>query len=205
MVKWLFERRVYKSEINGDIALTRALGNWTVSVNGCPQTSSVTSGMWLDACTKIQELLDPTDISRILVLGLGAGSCIKVLYENFPKSHMIVVEHDPTMIYIAEELGLYAPFHLPEIVVGDAAAVVARLTNQYDLILIDLFYGDEPSPLLVSQTFALALQERLAKEGLIFVNSFRHAQYLHQIGKTFVSRKKWLYRENNLGLFSAPC
>ncbi len=87
-----------------------------------------------------------------LMLGLGAGSGVVALLENFNRLHLTVIEVDPNIISTA--IG-YFPLlkHFIQtgrlsIICQDAVYYIARLEIKYDFILIDLYQGNlsYPSP-----------------------------------------------------------
>ena len=87
--------------------------------------------------------LDKIEIQRvnsILLLGLGGGSVVETLRKNFSYSKTIVaVDIDPVVIEIAKnEFNLKTDEHL-EIICGDALEFMQINTEQFDLIIIDLF------------------------------------------------------------------
>ena len=87
--------------------------------------------------------LDKIEIQRvnsILLLGLGGGSVVETLRKNFSYSKIITaVDIDPVVIEIAKnEFNLKTDEHL-EIICGDALEFMQINTEQFDLIIIDLF------------------------------------------------------------------
>ena len=60
------------------------------------------------------------DIKKILVLGLGAGSIVKVINKYFPKSKITAVEIDPMMVEIGKKHFDLEKARNLEIIIGDA-------------------------------------------------------------------------------------
>ena len=202
-MKWFFEKYVLESAKNGSIGVRRRLGEGYVSVAQTGQTSAYTHEMWVDAfghITKQERLATQS----VLMLGLGAGGEIKTIYKNFPGCKLTVVEHDPVMIALAKKLKLYRPYALPAIVEGDAKEVLLQLSEQFNLIIVDLFLGEEPSQLLADRSFVGALASRLAPRGLILINAYKRALYLEALAPQFEKTLRWTFRLNNLGLFREP-
>ncbi len=86
--------------------------------------------------------------ARILVLGLGGGSVLKILKEKYRhKGKITAVEIDPIVIQIAdEEFGIKQDENL-SILCIDALEYIHQCEQMYDLILIDVFVDDVvPSP-----------------------------------------------------------
>lgn len=199
-MKWFFEKYVLESAKNGPINVRRRLGEWYVSVNQCGQTSAYTHEMWVDAFERITKQ-ERRAVCNVLMLGLGAGGEIKTIHKYFPGCQLTVVEHDPAMIALAKALKLYRPYALPTIVEGDAKEVALAFLERFDLVIVDLFLGEEPSPLLCDRSFVTALTSRLASHGLTLVNACKRSEYLEGFATQFEKTLQWTFRLNNLGLF----
>lgn len=77
---------------------------------------------------------------RILLLGLGGGSVIQTLREDFDyQYHITAVDFDPVVIELAaQEFGI-VPGPRLQIVCADAFAYVHDSHPPFDLVLVDLF------------------------------------------------------------------
>lgn len=84
--------------------------------------------------------LDLTNCNEILVLGMGAGSVIKTLRDDFNFNNKITaVEIDPTIIKIAnDEFDIKENVNL-NIVCDDAHNYMQLNTKKFDLVIVDLF------------------------------------------------------------------
>src|SRR3989338_5274497 len=202
-MNWFFEENNRRSKKNGKIRVLRQLGDWYVSVDNIGQTSPYLRAMWSEAFKKLKKL-NPARVQKVLMLGLGAGGEIKTIYKNFPEISLTVVEYDPEMIRLAEELNLHRPYPLPSIILGDAAQIVPTLEETFDLIIYDLFLGAAASPLITEKSFMKSLHERLNLNGSLLVNAYKNVAYLDQPVPYFEHEKKWVFRLNTLGLFSKP-
>ncbi len=191
---WNIFTRVIPS-IKGDITLNR-IGPLRVAVGGCGQTSAYTHAMWSDALDR----LDMPAAQAILMLGLGAGGEIRQLYERFPSSHITALEYDPAMIALTKELKLYSPHPEPAVLQGDAADIIPTLTGPYDIIMLDLFDGPEPSLLCTNPEFMESLKKLLSPKGVLFINVYKRAEYLKEANRIYVSCRQWQYGDNHLAL-----
>jgi len=203
-MKWFFEKYTRPSKKNGTITIVRELGKWYISVKGTGQTTSYTHRMWIGAYKRLLQKIDPDQVQKVLMLGLGAGGEIKLLNTTFPNCTITVIEYDEEMVKLTHELGFYKPFSPPNILFGDAAEVVPTLTDTYDLIIVDLFNGPEPSPLSTHENFVRALAKRLAPNGHLFFNVYQRPEYLDTPKELFDEHDEWIFEENHLGLFSKP-
>lgn len=90
------------------------------------------------------EKMNLKKVNSILLLGLGGGSVIETLRQDFKYNKPIVaVDIDPVIIHIAK-----TEFHHQEdenlkIVCQDALQFMASNSEQFDLIIIDLFVDVE--------------------------------------------------------------
>ena len=172
-------------------------------VDACEQTTPYTNAMWADALTRIRP--EPAErVRRVLMLGLAAGGALKAIYKEYPGCSITAIEHDPEMIRIAEDLALYKPYPKPTIIQADAESAVASLKGQFDLIVIDLFTGEEPPAFIAEDSFIKALAKRLAPQGRLLANVYKKTEYLDALDSAHHSHQRWAYRYNSLGLFSNP-
>lgn len=96
------------------------------------------------------EKIDLKNVNSILLLGLGGGSVIETLRNDFDYSKPIVaVDIDPIIIDIAKtEFNLKENENL-DIICDDALNFMASNTQHFDLIIIHLFVDtDVPKPFL---------------------------------------------------------
>ncbi|MBV9349489.1 MAG: class I SAM-dependent methyltransferase [Patescibacteria group bacterium] len=200
-MSWLLEVKKRQSEKNGSITALRRFGKWTVYVNGCQQTGSEVHAMWKDAFKRVRRRSESGLIQKILMLGLGGGGEVKTLHEFFPDASLTVVEYDPEMITLAKELRLYRPFPFPQVICEDAKTALAKLYEQYDLIILDLFFGPEPSSLATDRSFLATVAGVLAPRGILVANVFRKTEYLSALAKSFDGYDTWRFKWNYLGLY----
>jgi len=201
-MKWLSEKSTHISDKNGKIEVRRDFGAWQVIVDGCGQTTSYTRAMWNDAFRRVARFRHASNLKRILILGLGAGGQIRPLHQHFPQCDITAVEHDPTMIGLAWELKLYEPYPFPLIIKGDATEVLQDIPRPFDLIILDLFRGSEPSSLINDEHFIDELRNRLAPQGLLAINVYTKPDYLETAKKIFPWHGLWKFKANYIGLFS---
>ena len=202
-MKWLLEKSVRLSDKNGFIRVVRPFGRWHISVKDCGQTSPYTHAMWIDAYRRLTRR-HTSPITKILMLGLGAGGELKLLYKTFPQSSLTVVEYDPEMIRLTLELCLFKPYPAPRIIEGDAASVVPSLQDTFDLIIVDLFNGPEPSPLSADSSFVRALCAHINPQGVALFNVYKRSDYLDSLKRFFTHSDCWVFKFNHLGAFTAP-
>lgn len=201
LMSWFSESIVRHSEKNGTITAIRTYGAWQVSVEGIEQTGPEVHAMWRHALDVLTRYRGTQRIKKILLLGLGGGGELKMISRSFPEAALTVVEHDSEMIALAKELKLYAPFPLPTILCDDAKSAVKKLQGEFDLIVIDLFRGQHPSPLSADTEFLDAVHRRLSPQGYLLANVYKNKELFLPIRSAFHSLREWLFGWNYVGLF----
>ncbi|MBK9638068.1 MAG: fused MFS/spermidine synthase [Bacteroidetes bacterium] len=110
---------------------------------------------------------------RILILGMGGGSSIKLLKEKFKHTGKIVaIEIDPVIIDIARSEFNVRPNADLKIECIDAAEYVNKKTQKFDLILVDVFIDDKIPGKLLSREFWKHLSQKTNLGGRILFNAF---------------------------------
>lgn len=198
VVNWLFEQRILPSEKNGRIVVRRLLGRFKVTVDGYDQSSHYIRSAFARALDRLPSTFQP---KRVLMLGLGAGRLVDLLYEHFPNCTLTAIEWDPVMIQLMDELHLYKPYPRPNIIVGDAANIIHELEPGFDFILVDLFKG----PNVISSLFEPAMIQRLSElmstDGLLLFNLFRQPELLVHFDAVFDRLAVWDIGYNQFALY----
>ncbi len=110
------------------------------------------------------------DAKKMLIIGLGGGSIPKKVQKEFPHIEIDAVEIDPEVIKMAKDY-----FHVKEsaqlrLHAQDGRLFMARVRQQYDIILLDAYFTDAmPFHLTTKQFFELA-QKKLTPNGIIVAN-----------------------------------
>jgi spermidine synthase len=180
------------SKKNGLIRTTPEGEIWS---GGIKQTSGRYADIWRDALTKAEIAAAP---ERILMLGLAGGGALPALQQRYPSAEVTCVEYDPIMADIARELLAKAEIPLPHIVISDAKEALETLTEQYGLIIVDLFVGTPPSPLVSEDSFWEAVKERLVPGGTVILNVATTPTGIRTAQKHLARSKAWRYDVNTL-------
>lgn len=111
-------------------------------------------------------------MDSVLILGVAGGSVVQTLVNDFSFSKKITgVELDEEIIHIANSY-----FNLDKIpnfkcAIDDAEKFVQTDTNQYDLIVIDIFKDTEMPEFLFQESFTNNIKQLLNKNGYILFNT----------------------------------
>jgi len=110
---------------------------------------------------------------KVLIIGLGAASLAKFVYQYCPQARIKVVEIAPSVVAAARQF-----FKLPDedarfsIHVGCGAQYVLEKDQTYDYILVDGYDRNARAGALDTLPFYQALRSRLSSQGLMAVNLF---------------------------------
>ena len=92
------------------------------------------------------------------MLGLGGGTIIKLLEKKYPQAKITTLEIDPTMIDIAQKHFDIKNSKNLKIIKADAFKWLGEKTKQkYDLILVDIFKGNQLPKKISSHIFLITL------------------------------------------------
>ena len=114
--------------------------------------------------------IDLKNCNNILILGLGAGSVIETLIQDFNfKNHITALDLDPAIIKIAlDEFNLSESKNL-EIICDDALNFMNRNQKIFDLIIVDLFIDTEvPSPFYKTSFWVQIVKANSSKGSILF-------------------------------------
>lgn len=139
-----------------------------------------------------------SNISSILIVGLGGGIIPRQINKFLPEVHVDVLEIDPEVIKIAEEFFYFKTNEKVHVHVGDALLSIKNLGRQYDIIIVDAFgHNYTPFPLM-SVEFLRDIKERCSKTGIVVFNtSPAYVMYNSQIRTLFEVFEKDIYSISN--------
>lgn len=151
----------------GDLVVSDRDGVRYLFLNGVQQGSMIGDVSHAKYAYGLERLATVKGIpKRVLVWGLGAGVYARAMAEA--GSDVTVIEIDPMSEKVAREY-----FGLPasvKVIIGDARTETSRLTEKYDVIVLDAFSGDSPPFHLLTREAFTDLKKRLAADGLVVAN-----------------------------------
>ena len=161
-----------------DIFITKRRAELTMSfqLKGYDYTESVTNLRDADDLpvkyTRAMTIgvIYPEETKKVLMLGLGGGSISTYLGRHMPDLPIDTVEIDPGVITAAKQyFGIRETGKL-RYLEGDGRVYLNRHKEQYDLILVDAYFGGYvPFHLLTKEFYAL-LKQRLTPNGAAVFN-----------------------------------
>ena len=185
-----------ESKYNGQLKVSRSLGFGTyIQANGLTQSGGIVGVIWKPTISKIKKL----KIGSCLVLGLGGGTVAKYVRLGWPEAEITGVDIDPMMVELGKKyLGLGTVG--VKIKVGDAY----DFSGKYDLIIIDLYNGEDFPEKFGDLEFLNKVKKSLNKEGVAVFNRTYYGdkrsgtvKFGNKLMKVF-SKVEWFYPEANL-------
>lgn len=157
-----------ESIINSKVSVIKSIAWGTyIQVGGLTQSGGVVNGVWKNTLKQIQK--KKASPSNILILGLGGGSVATLSRKFWKESKIVGVDIDPVMVDMGKKyLGL-DKLDL-QIKIDDAFKYLKTQKDEYDLIILDMYKGDEVPEDLKSDNFLLTVKNRLSKNGLAVFN-----------------------------------
>lgn len=154
---------------NGHIRVVRTLGLGTyIQVEGLTQSGGVVEDIWRDTLKKLQNSKHPK-LQTCLILGLGGGSAAKWVRNLWPKAKITGVEIDPVMVELGtKHLGLGN--NNVVIIIADAYEYLSKIKNNFELILVDVYQGDEVPKKFESLKFLNNLKNHISEKGIVVFN-----------------------------------
>ena len=130
-------------------------------------------------------LLYPSEVKRILMIGLGGGSISTYYGRAMPDVHIDTVELDQRVIDVAKQY--FALRETPRVryIAADGRVFLNRSKDRYDLILLDAYRGGYVPFHLLTREFYALVKERLTPGGAAAFN-------VHDGSKLYASTVKTL-------------
>ena len=185
------------SPINGDIRVVRSLGFGTyIQVNNLTQSGGIIEAFWKETLRKIRK----EKIKSVLILGLGGGTVAKLAGKYWPKSKITGIEIDPVMVELGKK---YLGLKNTKVIIQDAYEYTKKNKEKYDLVIVDLYIGDEFPKKFEEESFL----KLLTKSKLVIFNRLYFGEkrkeavkFGNKLEKVF-PKVNWFYPQANLMFF----
>ncbi|MBC7503485.1 fused MFS/spermidine synthase [Candidatus Gracilibacteria bacterium] len=161
----------YNSKINGQLNI--------YLVDGVKKLDTDKSNYSYGSLQKILhrglvEISFPNGIERVLVLGLGGGSIVQTIRDDFnSEAYIDLVDIDPDMISIAINEFQINEFDNINIIQSDALDFLESSRDTFDLIIVDIFITDTIPAEFTRSHFIKMLIPHLNRDGRIIYNTMR--------------------------------
>ncbi len=161
-----------ESPINGKITVVKSLAFGTyLQVGGLTQSGGIIKNIWnrtlkqVDSRKKI--------VNSVLILGLGGGSIVEVVKKYWPDAKITAVDFDSEMVRLGKKY-LKLESKNVKVVIFDANDFLTTHYSQhayrFDLILVDLYVGDEYPKKFESIKFLELIKKFLTNNGTAVIN-----------------------------------
>lgn len=143
-----------------------------------PPSHAAQSGIGLDDNPRLlfdynQRLLELALMvkpAKVLLLGGGSLTLVGALAKHRFIKHLTVIEQNADYVEIGRKFFDYIPSAKVEVVIDDAYLYMKANSQQYDLILVDLYDNFSIPAVFLSSKFAFMLQQSLSKKGVVAIN-----------------------------------
>lgn len=129
----ILEERISKYNRNLKVIKTWGMGIY-IQAEGLTQSGGIVNSIWQSTLRKLKT----ENIKKCLILGLGGGTAAQLILKIWPRVEVTGVDIDPIIVELGKK---YLNLKNVKIVVCDALKY--PINQKYDLILVDLFNGDE--------------------------------------------------------------
>lgn len=209
-----------ESPYNGKIEVIQMVAFGTiVKIGGLTQSGGILYDIWNKSIKRAFKY--NKDAKNVLVLGLGSGTIVEVIKKYYPNADITGVDIDPIMIDLGKKYLKLGNHPDVKIVIGDAYDFTVKQASQegkkairhsrdrvlpkplvkeeggnpkiaYDLILIDLYRGDEFPEKFEKDEFMCAVQNLLSEEGIAIFNRLYYGEK-RKVAAKFGSRLEKIY------------
>ena len=161
-----------KSPINGRITVVKNLGMKPyIQVGGLTQSGGVVRGVWKSTLKKLKT--KNLKLKTCLILGLGGGTVASLVRKFWSEAKITGVEIDPIFVALGKKyLGLDKVG--VDIKIQDAEKFIAQSLKQekekYDLVLVDMYVGDEVPKQFETENYIHRVRKFLARSGVVVFN-----------------------------------
>lgn len=174
------------SPFNGKIQVIEFLGRRKITTNGLIQSGGVLKDIWKKGL-KAKSL--KLKAKNILILGLGGGTVAKLVSKKWPKAKIVGVEIDPAMIKFGKKYFDLGKIVKLKIINTDAISWVKKnaTKQKFDLVLIDLYKGEEMPKKIAEKKFLESLKKTVRKNGVIIFNCLFYREHKEK-AKKFIKK-----------------
>lgn len=186
---------IYKGKTkSGDIIEIREIfGHKKLDIGGYPQSGASYRRCWKNILSR-SNIYKLANNSRVLILGLGGGDLVKILKQNKSLWHLTIVELEDEVIKIAKKYFEIESSSKIKIVRSDAKIFIQNNISKYDLIIVDLYSGDDVPKFVTTGKFLKNISIAIKPMGYILFNYASHSFHEHDF-VTFKNRLKKIFSQ----------
>lgn len=157
-----------ESPHNGKIQVVQTFEGVRILVGGISQSGWLVKKVWDEALKKIKKI--KPEAKKILILGLGGGSIAELTERYWPDSKKTGVDIDEIMVDIGKKYLKLKTVNNLQIEIADAKTWVSVSKSKFELILIDLYKGQEIPHAFRTIGFMKKVRQLLNQDGIVAFN-----------------------------------
>jgi len=178
---------IVNSPINGEVRVVEDFSGRSMIIGGVSQSGYLVEKLWRTAIRQIfnlKFLIFNQDLNysnfKCLILGLGCGNAAKIVSDKLPDCKIIGVEIDPMVIEMGKKYFGLNNIKSLKTIEFDAFKLISNFKFQisnYDLIIVDLYRGQEFPKEAEGQEFINGIKKILSNNGLVIFNRLSYGKY----------------------------
>ncbi len=161
------------SSLGTVIEVREIFGQKKLDLDGYPQTNNHYLRYWKKILNNYG--LKNHKITQVLVLGLGGGNLAKIFEHEMPLTKTTFVELEKEVVEVAKNYFGISENIMRKIIVNDAKIFMRKNRSKYDLIIVDLYGGDDVPSFVSSRIFLNQISQSLKKNGSTIFNYASHS------------------------------
>lgn len=190
LLSYFYEIPIEKthSKYSGSLEVTLHQGEWKLSTSNAIYSFGKHYTSYKIAFKKLH--IEDFNIKKILILGVGLGSVVRLLDQQKSIESIVAVDIDPVIIELAKK---YWPETSKKIkttfYTADAVKWISKNTEKFDLIISDIFIDIETPENVTTHQFLSKLSPIINENGILMYSRLNYKDYNkednNQFEKTF--------------------
>jgi spermidine synthase len=174
----------FKSKFNGSLEVNFLNGRKVLDSENANYSFGAAQGVW----NKTLGRIDLSKVKSVLVFGLGGGSVLDILRNDFSyKGKITAVEIDPVVVKLAkEEFGVVESSTL-KVICMDGFDYVTTKKSSFDLIIVDISIDYTIPENILTLEFWNPLMKRIKPNGMIAFNALNYSSKILHIKKALTA------------------
>jgi spermidine synthase len=176
-----FILKTIQSKFNGRLEVYKEDGRTVLNTENTHYSGHILKAIFL----RVLKNVDLSQTKKILLLGLGGGTVVELLTNEFEfKGHITAVEIDPVIISIAKKDFGIKPSSKLTIECADAVEYIRTSRKKFDLIICDIFVDQILPEEVAAESFWKNMAKRSSKNGTIIFNAFHETAKMKKVTNT---------------------
>ena len=163
------------SRYNKNIEVVEEFGQKALLVNGIQETGPYVNSLFRNGLRYLSSW-HKGNIKSIAIFGVGGGGALFQLERMYPNASITAVDYDAEIIRLGKKYFHFDRFTNTTFVIVDARKFVSDPKNfhAFDLVIIDLYIGNDVPEFVTSETFLNNTKKIVAPQGAVMMNYFSY-------------------------------